>query len=150
MGKTVEYSTRLVWYRRRVGPQEYREILVAEKKSDERFDQYEFVALIVPGSVVLCGAAVMLGQYPLISSFNKLTVGGLGLFVILAYVAGHIVDAGGGWLQGLWWRIRGMPTDRIIQGSVDAFSAATAQIMIPKLNRLGIAINTLPDAEMPL
>jgi hypothetical protein len=122
---------------------------VAEKKSTEQFDQYEFVALIIPGTLVLCGAAVMLGQYPLITSFDKVTVGGLGLFVILAYVAGHIVDVGGGWLQGLWWLARGMPTDRIIQGSADTLSPETVRIIVPKLNRLGIAIEKLPDKDMP-
>jgi hypothetical protein len=88
-----------------------------------QFDQYEFIGLIVPGTVALLVGAAALGNVSLFSELEKISVGGFGVVVILAYVTGHVADMIGTWIETLWWRISGMPTDRIIRGTASGFNA---------------------------
>lgn len=118
-------------------------------KAGSQFDQYEFVGLIVPGTILIAGAAVIVGKYSLVSAVKEVSVGGLGLFAILAYVTGHLTDIVGGLIQGCWWAIRGMPTDRIIWGSSREFDAATMQLLKEKIKAVLHVEVTLPNRAMP-
>lgn len=63
-------------------------------KADKLFDPYEFTGVLMPGAIFLVG---------------------LGLFVILADVAGHLVLSHGGLIEFLWWRPFGWPTAQILK-----------------------------------
>lgn len=119
-----------------------------KNEGGDKFDQYEFVALIVPGAILLCGVAVLVGQFSLISDTKDLSVGGLGLFVILAYVAGHLTGAVGEIIEAGWWRARGMPTDRILRGTCKAFGADAMNDIAKQLSHHGIVVDKLPDPAM--
>jgi hypothetical protein len=74
------------------------------------FDFYEFAALLAPGAValVVLGATVPATR----SLIFNLQIGDFGLFVLLAYVCGHLAQAVGGFLESAWWKARGgIPTD---------------------------------------
>ncbi len=58
------------------------------KKAGSQFDQYELIGLIIPGAIFISGVAVILGNFSLISAVKEISVGGLGLLAILAYVTG--------------------------------------------------------------
>jgi hypothetical protein len=77
-----------------------------------QFDFYEFVGVIVPGAVFLTGVAL---AWPDAAESNRLldlSVGGLGLGVVLAYGAGHLVQALGNLIEKGWWGAwGGMPSD---------------------------------------
>lgn len=76
------------------------------------FDFYEFAAVLCPGVVVLFSAALIVPEFGPILRDQSVTVGDLGLFVVLSYVAGHLVQAFGNLLEsGIWWVFGGMPTD---------------------------------------
>lgn len=73
---------------------------------------YEFAALIAPGSVALFGVALLFPTVRGILATDNLSVGELGLFAILAFVAGHLVQGIGDVIEYLWWKAwGGMPTD---------------------------------------
>lgn len=77
-----------------------------------QFDFYEFVGVIVPGTVFLTGVALSWPDGSEIERLSDLSVGGLGLGVVLAYGAGHLIQALGNIVEKAWWRAwRGMPTD---------------------------------------
>ncbi|MEW6530449.1 MAG: hypothetical protein AB1473_06405 [Thermodesulfobacteriota bacterium] len=76
------------------------------------FDFYEFAALIGPGTIVLACFSVL---YPSVSEqlFAKnLGAGNLGVFLIVAYMAGSLVQAVGNFIEWVWWiPWGGKPTD---------------------------------------
>lgn len=77
-----------------------------------QFDFYEFVGVIVPGAVFLTGIALSWPEGSKIERLSDLSIGGLGLGVVLAYGAGHLVQALGNMIEKVWWRAwKGMPTD---------------------------------------
>lgn len=77
-----------------------------------QFDFYEFVGILVPGTIVLVGTVVLFPGWDPPALIKDTSVGGLGVFVVLAYVAGHVVQAVGNAVEAIWWRCwGGMPSD---------------------------------------
>lgn len=75
-------------------------------------DQYEFTGILVPGVIALYGLARMFPEKVGLVGEKDFSVGELGLFVVLAYAAGHLVQSIGNLVEVVFWRIRGgMPTD---------------------------------------
>lgn len=80
-----------------------------------QFDFYEFAGILVPGAIVLAAIAVLFADARVFDFFKGAGFGGLGLFVIFAYVAGHIIQAFGNWFEKGWWFLwGGMPTDWVL------------------------------------
>ncbi len=75
------------------------------------FDFYEFTGILVPGALMLVGIMLIYPQVNTVFPPN-LTVGDLGLFVIVAYATGHVIQAIGNRVERLWWLAwGGRPTD---------------------------------------
>jgi hypothetical protein len=73
---------------------------------------YEQIGIVIPGSVLLFGIVAM--QPDLRGFFTKdgISVGGLGVFLLLAYAGGHLVAAFGNIIEvGLWAPFGGMPSN---------------------------------------
>ena len=77
-----------------------------------QFDFYEFAGVIAPGMVGLLGVAFVWPEMAKTVLDSNVSVGGFGVAVVLAYVAGHLLQALGNLIEALWWRInRGWPSD---------------------------------------
>ncbi len=78
----------------------------------QRLNYYEFLGYLAPGGTLLFGLSVI---YPTLTTFlsaTNFTIGSLGLFIILSFVAGHIAQAVGNGLEFLWWKAwGGWPSD---------------------------------------
>lgn len=77
------------------------------------FDAYEVVGVIAPGVVVTLLLAL---EYPALRSLlgkDGLSVGDLGLFLVLAFVLGHLLQALGNALELVVWPDGGLPTNRV-------------------------------------
>jgi hypothetical protein len=72
-----------------------------------QFDFYEFTGVIAPGAVFLFGVAILFPEFGKQLQGQDFTVGSLGLFLVLAYVAGHLVQALGNALEWTWWKLWG-------------------------------------------
>ncbi|WGT48658.1 hypothetical protein [Thioclava nitratireducens] len=81
------------------------------------FDFYEYAGIIVPGSVLTFGAMVLapdLREYLLSQGIN---FGELGLFVVLSYAVGQLVQGLANLVEWFWWMpFGGLPGKRIIDG----------------------------------
>jgi hypothetical protein len=52
---------------------------------------YEQLGIVIPGSVLMFGLTLYYPALQLITGKDGLSVGDLGLFVLIAYAAGHLV-----------------------------------------------------------
>lgn len=75
------------------------------------FDQYEYVAVIVPGATLLFGVSLVLPDR--LWTFDKdLGIGAAVILLIGAYIAGHVLRAIGDLAEPWLWKLRGgMPTE---------------------------------------
>lgn len=78
----------------------------------KKFDFYEFTGILSPGVLLLCGLAWIYSDVYGVISNKDISVGDLGIIVVLAYVAGHLLQSLGNVLENVWWFCwRGMPSD---------------------------------------
>jgi hypothetical protein len=73
---------------------------------------YEQAGILIPGAVFLFGLLWLAPNSEHFGVTGAVTVGGLGLFLILAYALGHAIAAVGNILERVFWSaFGGMPTD---------------------------------------
>lgn len=80
----------------------------------KEFNFYDITAVIAPGMVLIIGVVLLFfpGQQDVLEKVSKISVGSLGVGVILAYVVGQLLQAVGNGLEAVWWWFwGGMPTD---------------------------------------
>jgi len=83
------------------------------------FDFYEYAGFIIPGAVIVMAVVWLFPESRALFSKEGVTLGELGLFVIIAYAAGQLVQAIGNFLEWLWWKPwGGMPTGRVLTGKL--------------------------------
>lgn len=93
-------------------------------ESTKGFDAYELIGIIVPGTVI---AVLLAVEAPLFRSMlgkNGLTVGDFGLFVLVAFVFGHLVQAFGNGLERAVWPRSGLPTNLVLNADQTLLSPA--------------------------
>jgi len=119
----------------------------------KNFDFYEFTAILVPGTVTLLAIVVTIDAVSGLLDSSALTVGQFGVFVVLAYVAGHLTQGLGNQLEKLWWAVRGgMPTDWPFSGKcADLLSPRFGQALLESLRGMGYdgleSLEALPREE---
>ncbi|KIN69875.1 hypothetical protein Z945_3767 [Sulfitobacter noctilucae] len=98
-----------------------------------KFDPYEYIGVVVPGSVLVLAIALIFPDLvPSITS--SLSLGDLGLMVILAFVAGHFVQAGGNlWETIVWKLLGGMPSSSVFKPNSRLLSPGQQERLKSKL-----------------
>jgi len=73
---------------------------------------YEQIGIVIPGSVLMFGLVLYYPELKLLTNKDSMSVGELGLFVLIAYAAGHLIAAIANALENLFWAaVGGMPSD---------------------------------------
>ncbi len=81
------------------------------------FDFYEYAGILVPGAVFIIGLLWLFPDGRALLSKEGVTLGELGLFVIVAYAAGQLVQAVGNYIEWAWWKLwGGMPSVLVLGG----------------------------------
>ena len=89
-------------------------------KESTQFDFYEFAGILTPGAIILFGLSLIYPDLHLPGDSDKMNIADLGLFTVLAYAAGHLIQLLGDGIEWLWWKgWGGMPTDWIHDGKRD-------------------------------
>jgi hypothetical protein len=80
-------------------------------------DFYEYAGIIVPGAVLIVAVVWLFPESRALLSKEGITLGEFGLFVVIAYAAGQLVQAVGNGLERIWWKPQGgMPSVRVLCG----------------------------------
>lgn len=78
--------------------------------SSKAFDAYEVIGVVTPGAVVTLLLALQWPEFRTLLGEEGFSIGGLGFFVIVAFVLGHLTQALGNVIDAAVWLIPGMPT----------------------------------------
>lgn len=102
-----------------------------------QFDFYEFTGILAPGTVLLAGLAILFPTITKALVGDDFSAGELGLFVILAYAAGHLLQALGNLLEWLWWKAwQGWPTDWLRTGQGDVLNQKQRELLADRVRLL--------------
>lgn len=96
------------------------------------FDFYEYAGVIIPGVILTLGMLFLLPEYRALFSKEGITFGELGVFVLVAYAAGQLVQGIGNILEWAWWKPwGGRPSKQALVGRY--LSAEQHKRLIEKL-----------------
>src|ERR1700674_3469751 len=109
---------------------------------------YEQVGIVIPGSVFLFGLVFYVPALRDVLAKDGISIGGLGIFVIISYAVGPLVAAVGNVIENLYWRLKGgMPSSWIVGRSPRLLSSSQiAKIEVLAVSRLGLSVP--PFAEL--
>jgi len=102
----------------------------------------EQLGIVIPGSVLMLGFVLYYPALQFVAAKDGLSVGDLGLFVLIAYAAGHLVAAIANALETLFWGILGgMPSDWVTRDPPSLLTPEQVESLRTKLaTRFSIAI----------
>jgi len=109
-----------------------------------QFDFYEFTGIIVPGTVVLAGAALCIPAVKQAAFDQDLSVGEAAISLILAYGLGQLLAALGNLIEKGWWRAwGGMPSDWPRSGKHHLIAAGQISLLDEQIkSKLGLPIKS--------
>jgi hypothetical protein len=63
------------------------------------FDAYEYVGVIIPGALPTLAASLLIPEVASVISSEGVELGTLGIFLIMSFVVGHVVQLIGNWIE---------------------------------------------------
>lgn len=114
----------------------------------EKLSFYEQVGIVAPGAVFLFGIMFYLPELQNVFAKDGVSVGGLGIFVIISYASGHLLAALGNLIESIYWKMQGgMPSNWIVGSNprlispiqitkVETLTAARLGLTLPPLAEL--------------
>lgn len=82
-------------------------------EATKSFDPYEVIGIITPGTVLTLLFASEAPVFRSLLGKDGLSIGDFGLFVLIAFVFGHLLQTLGNMLEFVVWPIAGLPTNRV-------------------------------------
>lgn len=92
--------------------------------TSKAFDPYDVIALITPGAVLTLYLMAIPSPLREILGESGVSLGEFGVFLIVAYVIGYLVQALGNFLEPVVWCGRTLPTDWVSRSSQSLLSSA--------------------------
>jgi hypothetical protein len=110
---------------------------------------YEQLGIVIPGAVFLFGLMFFFPPLRDLLAKDGVSVGQLGIFVLLSYATGHLIAAVGNAGEMLLWRqAGGMPTDWVTKPETRLISPQQREQVEAKVrSRLGPAIERLSGMD---
>jgi hypothetical protein len=106
---------------------------------------YEQVGIVIPGSVFLFGLLLFFPVLQPVLTKDGVSVGELGIFVLLSYAAGHLIAGIGNAAESfLWGLVGGMPSDWVTRTQTPLLSVPQVDLLEKKVQtRLGIIVGKI-------
>ena len=71
------------------------------------FSFYEQTGILIPGATLVFGLLFFFPEFRQLFFSDGVSIGGLGLFLLISYAAGHLAAALGNLMEACVWRLRG-------------------------------------------
>jgi hypothetical protein len=85
---------------------------------------YDFLEVIIPGGF-FCAVLMLIYHHSASINLNEWTIGSLGVFLVMAYAVGHLVQTLSNMIEVFYWRaVGGMPIDWVRSGKKNLLSEA--------------------------
>ena len=95
---------------------------------------YEQVGIVIPGAVFVAVLLALIPQTAFSISPKDVSLGGFGIFLLLAYAGGQAIAAAGNVGEAMWWAVRGgMPSDWVVYDDARILSVAQKQALATKV-----------------
>lgn len=107
------------------------------------FDTYEFIGVITPGAVTALLLVVESRELRRLLGDNGMSIGDFGLFVVIAFVLGHLVQSVGNLIEPIVWPVSGLPTNRLRHKKQKLISDQQQRMLIDR-------VAAMEGAETPL
>jgi hypothetical protein len=103
---------------------------------------YEQVGIVIPGSVFLFGVMFYVPALRDVLAKDGISIGGLGIFVIISYAVGHLLAALGNGIENVYWRLKGgMPSNWIVGPNPRLLSSSQiSKVEALVASRLGLSV----------
>jgi hypothetical protein len=110
---------------------------------------YEQIGIVIPGSVLMFGLVLYYPELKLLTTKDSMSVGELGLFVLISYAAGHLIAAVANALEGIFWNILGgMPSDWVTRDPPALLSSQQIENLRVKVSsRLNVTIDKMAGLD---
>lgn len=111
---------------------------------------YEYAGIVAPGATLLFGLFFVSPELKAMFTREGFTVGDLGLFVLVSYVAGHLVAGLGNLLETAYWGLHGgMPSTWVLKPGERLISEPQVQKLDRVLGpRLGMSLPPVREMSM--
>jgi hypothetical protein len=96
---------------------------------------YEQVGIVIPGALFLAVFALIVPTATAVAAPQDISIGKFGVFLLLAYAAGHAIAALGNVLEAAWWGLRGgMPSDWVVYDDDRIIDSAQKELLREKIH----------------
>jgi len=115
-------------------------VIVRHKKynMNREFSFYEFVGIISPGTIIIIVFMQLFPGVLKVIDLEGLSIGEFGVFVIIAYTIGHLLQFLGNVIEKIWWCFfGGMPTNWVIRKDKwDYLSEEQLKVLLNKISSI--------------
>ncbi len=81
----------------------------------KNFSFYEQTGILIPGATLVFGLLFFFPEFRMLFFSDGVSIGGLGLFLLISYAAGHLAAALGSIMEGCVWFGRGRPSNWVVR-----------------------------------
>jgi hypothetical protein len=113
----------------------------------QKLSFYDQVGIVTPGAVFLFGLMFYIPALSDVLAKNGVSLGGLGIFVIIAYAIGHLLAAVGNVIEKFYWYAQGgMPSNWVVGANPRLLAGAQlAKLEALIVSRLGLSLAPLRE-----
>src|SRR5437868_9577527 len=81
----------------------------------KNFSFYEQTGILIPGATLVFGLLFFFPEFRMLFFSDGVSIGGLGLFLLISYAAGHLAAALGSIMENCIWLGRGRPSNWVVR-----------------------------------
>lgn len=81
----------------------------------KNFSFYEQTGILIPGATLTFGLLFFFPEFRMLFFSDGVSIGGLGLFLLISYAAGHLAAALGSIMESCVWLGRGRPSSWVVR-----------------------------------
>jgi hypothetical protein len=118
---------------------------MADVGGQSTFTRYEMVGVIIPGASLLLGLWWLFPGSVHGLEWKDISLGGLGIFVVASFCAGHVLQAPANIVMDAVWRFTGRPTERMRSRGVGLADSQVAKIPPQVESVLGLTVKEDAD-----